>query len=140
MVAGNSYFAPGLGMTGMTTEGHSIGEWLELKYYSKGNESWGSPVDVKCEGTGIKENPAGLNVLVSPNPASEGFSVSIPGTDQDERFTFSVNDPLGRKCLSGSFTGRSCFINKDGMPGGLYVLLLNNSRGRSFPAVKVLLK
>ena len=140
LVAGNSYFAPGLGMTGMTTEGHSIGEWLELKYYSKGNESWGSPVDVKCEGTGIKENPAGLNVLVSPNPASEGFSVSIPGTDQDERFTFSVNDPLGRKCLSGSFTGRSCFINKDGMPGGLYVLLLNNSRGRSFPAVKVLLK
>ena len=140
LVAGNSYFAPGLGMTGLTSEGHSTGEWLELKYYSKGSESWGSPVDVECAGTGIEENLPGLNVQVSPNPAADKFSVSIPGINEGERFTYSVRDLLGRRFLSGSFPGRSCFINGSGMPSGLYILMLNDSRGRSFPAVKVLLK
>ena len=127
-------------MTGLTSEGHSTGEWLELKYYSKGSESWGSPVDVECAGTGIEENLPGLNVQVSPNPAADKFSVSIPGINEGERFTYSVRDLLGRRFLSGSFPGRSCFINGSGMPSGLYILMLNDSRGRSFPAVKVLLK
>jgi len=140
LVPGNYYFAPGLGMTGFTSEGHSTGELLELKYYRKGSEAWGNPVVVECSGTGVDERAGMAGARVLPNPADGCFSLSVAGKSGNEIYRYAILDPLGRPVISGSFRGNSVTLERNGLPSGLYIILINDSRGKSSPAVKVLLK
>jgi hypothetical protein len=86
------------------------------------------------------EKAAMAEVRVLPNPADGRFSLNIKGTAGNEIYRYTILDPLGRSIISGSFHGNSVTLERNGLPSGLYIILLNDSRGKSSAAVKVLLK
>ena len=140
LVKANYFYTPGLGLTGYSSELHGFNESLSLKYYRKGDETWGTPVTVECSNTGVADNLKTLQAMVIPNPVIDRFSLSIEGIGGNPPYHYNLKELLGGSVLTGSFYGRSCCIDRNGLPAGLYVLLVRDSKERSFPSIKVLFK
>lgn len=134
--AGYTY-SPGLGLTDMWVSAHSQGEWLQLKYFKKGDETWGIPRVVDCNNTGVNDQLQLPRAKVSPNPASDWFSLSISGGDPEASYHYSIADTYGRRVQSGIFKGRTCIFKRSGPGSGLYILLLEDSNGMFLPPLKV---
>jgi len=70
-----------------TLQGHSSA----LKYYKKGNETWGDPFDTTLWiGMGIDQEEH-LDFLLFPNPASDHITVQIPGAVSGHYYLQLIN-------------------------------------------------
>ncbi len=127
-------YAPGLGEVHYEMFIADITMWAfqhDLVYFRKGAETWGTPVASDCEAllTGVSEQTVPANLSVSPNPASESVRIST-GTDrQIAGMRYILLSPDGKAVASGTATGSSFTIPRNGAAPGLYLVVLYDAAG-----------
>ncbi|MCX6258639.1 MAG: T9SS type A sorting domain-containing protein [Bacteroidia bacterium] len=137
------HFGTGLGLTSYTTSLYSEymdDYWDELVYFKKGNETWGTPVAADCEAlfAGVHEiNKSDPKISVYPNPAEDQANVNIQGTDQSEKLNILLFDCTGREVLDIPADHNPVIIHRNGLPAGLYLLIVRDKSGNPVGTVKL---
>jgi hypothetical protein len=105
---------------------------LEIIYYKKGAETWGTPLSCdSLQQVGIEEFPVAQNVNIYPNPSSGTIMVSIP-----KNILFPCK--LELLDISGSLTKvlmqnqQTESFDLSDIPAGLYIYKLTSFNGKVF--------
>lgn len=85
-------------------------------------------LDSVCIITTGMENISIENFMISPNPASSGFTISFPV--EQENITVSILDITGREIRAISFSGKELAIDRGNMSSGAYLLQVRDANGR----------
>ena len=93
-------------------------------------------VNTLCTTLGVEEPVYGGSITTYPNPAVERITVEL-GTLAKDVHAIVVVDAVGRdvRTVVGQFTDR-VFIARDGLPAGIYTLLLTDRQGRRLGRVR----
>jgi hypothetical protein len=88
-------------------------------------------LDAFFAASGTHEADAGINVQLSPNPASAALQLTVaPGPVTIDRI--EIVDPAGTRLLTGQWPGAATMsVDVSSLPAGLYVIsFLNDRRGQ----------
>ncbi len=112
-----------------------------LVYYKKGSETWGIPLAADCAAlSGISELSDPIKVSIQPNPADEQTLVTVEKQFQGETFFYSLLTINGKKVKGGSTHEESFVLLRNGMPSGLYILVICDAQGNVKARTRVLFK
>lgn len=105
---------------------------LEIIYYKKGSETWGTPLD--CDSllkVSITESPLIQKVKIYPNPTSGTIMVSIPENIQFP-CTLEIFDISGRFSRAFTLNQQTQFFDLSNIPAGLYNYKVTTAKGDTF--------
>jgi len=106
--------------------------WNLLKYYKKGSETWGTPLD--CDSllkVSITESPLIQKVKIYPNPTSGTIMVSIPENIQFP-CTLEIFDISGRFLRAFTLNQQTQSFDLSNIPAGLYNYKVTTTKGETF--------
>ncbi|GAL85271.1 regulatory P domain protein [Sporocytophaga myxococcoides] len=95
----------------------------ELVYYKKGSVEWGTPYDLVTRVLGKK---SGVNISLSPNPATDKIRISSEGIQNTFYKVFNVE---GREVLNGYFIGAEETVDVNSLKVGIYSMMILNEGG-----------
>ncbi len=95
----------------------------ELVYYKKGSEEWGIPYDLVL---GVYGNKSGVNVRLSPNPATDQMRIASEGI---QNTIYKVYNIEGREMLTGNFFNTEESIDVNSLKTGIYSLMIMKEGG-----------
>lgn len=141
----SGYYEEGLGCTAdvhLIQAGSGLREYgTILVYYKKGSETWGIPLAADCAAlSGISELPDPIKVSIQPNPADEQTLVTVMKQFHGETFFYSLLTINGTKVKGGSTQEESFVLLRNGMPSGLYILVICDAQGNVKSRTRVLFK
>lgn len=125
-----SSFVPGLGLTNWLEEevDADVSEHtIDLVYYKKGTEVWGTPVATDCfqlVGVDEKPVPAGPPISIYPNPATDEVTIEITGNFINGRLTISDLD--GRQLITRQINTLKTQVDISSIPCGVYIVKLTS--------------
>ncbi len=76
----------------------------------------------------LKEDNSGSVLEVTPNPSSDGFKVSVTGSNRSD-FSVYLFDATGKLVLKENSYQRSFFLPRNNLPEGFYSLILKDESG-----------
>ena len=131
-------YTEGLGLTSKHYKDSDppLGEHMDeyLVYYKKGSETWGTPIAPDCTillGEEQDKNSAeAVSIEVVPNPFTDNARIVLHGIAAPGNLTWSVVDFSGARVAAGTVSGPSFLIDRQGLPAGLYMLLIAGDDGR----------
>lgn len=106
-------------------------EWIShdetLSYFSKGDETWGTPHDFDCSDmvavkTILPETPLSLQII--PNPVQTRAEIKVKGFRWYGASNFFLYDFMGREILRDTFESDTYVLERDHIPKGIYVVLI----------------
>lgn len=129
----NSY-VPGLGLTNWYMEYADVGltrKAMNLVYFKKGTEVWGTPVATDCSGliTTVAEANANPRFEVFPNPAKTGVTVRFENTGETTGYQYCLYNYSGALVSEGPVMVNPLTIQRDHLPPGVYILLIRDRNG-----------
>ncbi|MCR6639139.1 MAG: T9SS type A sorting domain-containing protein [Sporocytophaga sp.] len=95
----------------------------ELVYYKKGSVEWGTPYDLVL---GVYGNKSGVNVSLSPNPASDQIRIASEGI---QNTIYKVYNIEGREMLTGNFLNTEESIDVNSLKTGIYSIMILKDEG-----------
>jgi hypothetical protein len=103
-----------------------------LQYYKKGLETWGTPVAADCEALfesiNQKENEK-CRLLVCPNPVADQALLTVKGLKINQDMYLFIYNCTGQDVLSIIFNSNTYILCRNGLPGGLYLLIVMDKYG-----------
>lgn len=125
------YWAAGLGVVVSSGGDSNEGSGMNLTYYQKGTETYGTSVKV-----GIDETAQNSSLVSAyPNPFSD--ELNIQGMDACAGCTYMLYSVTGSILQQGLLEAS---IATEVSPAGLYVLQINNAEGKAIAHQKLLRK
>jgi len=106
--------------------------WNLLKYYKKGSETWGTPLD--CDSllqVGLPEYHKNLSINIYPNPTTGVITVSIPSVNHFP-CRLEIFDLSGRKASEFTMIQQIESFELSNLPQGLYSVKLTSALGEVF--------
>ena len=104
--------------------------YIELIYYKKGDEEWGTPYFV----VGISEPKDGLsNLTCYPNPFNTSTTISYTLTDPSAAYIRIFNSQgqlVDEMRLEGSYGPHKVKWDADGLPAGMYYFTISDNSRR----------
>jgi len=144
---GTTYLEEGLGCTvSLTTM--AVGSGLHtfgttLVYYKKGSETWGTPLAADCSalsGTAELQDPGSAQVSILPNPADEQTLVTMMNNHPGKTVLYSLYAITGTRVAGGRIQEESFVLMRNGLPAGLYILVISDTGGNVKARTRVLFK
>lgn len=112
-----------------------------LVYYKKGSETWGIPLAADCSAlSGISELSDPIKVSIQPNPADAQTLVTIMKTIPGETIFYTLLTINGTKVTGGRTQAGSFVLMRNGLPSGLYLLVICDADGNVKARTRVLFK
>jgi hypothetical protein len=84
----------------------------------------------------LSEASLHTSILLSPNPFSEELTVDFQEVQTKTEISFY--DVYGRQLFSNEFSGNRFKLSREGLPDGVYFLLIKNQNGRLIQTKKVI--
>jgi len=130
-------YAEGLGVTSRhyklfePPSGEHMDEYLV--YFKKGSETWGTPIASDCsvllgDGQNIK-NVEGYRIEVIPNPVIDNAQILLKGLPALDNLTYELYNYSGAIVRRGNNPGMTFTFDRQGLPSGLYLLLVSGDSG-----------
>lgn len=97
-------------------------EYRFIKYYKKGNLTWGTPLD--CQTilhTSTPEDKKLSKILISPNPVVNSANITIPETMQLP-VNVEINSISGSAVLSLEIRNYIQVVDLSNLPAGIYLV------------------
>jgi hypothetical protein len=110
-------------------EGPNIEE--SLVYFKKGIETWGTPVATDCNalvGFEDKTTPGELSIKISPNPFKYKAEILLVGLRNKDNLTLSINNIYGNEIFHGIINSNPFIFDRQGIPGGCYILTIRDNQ------------
>lgn len=119
-------FGQGLGKMGYKVFNMIYNNWDydSLRYYIKGEETWGIPVAIDCNAlltTTDQPSDHGLHIFISPNPVRDKLKVIIEGPETGVTYGINIIDLLGRVIFKTNFQQSPFIMPRPELPKGLYI-------------------
>jgi hypothetical protein len=137
MVSSSWSYTEGLGLTSQHYQDfdppYSQHMDQSLVYYKKGSETWGTPIAPDCSvllGDGQNnKNVEGYNIEVVPNPFVDNAQVIMHGLPSSDDLTYVLYNYSGVIVRRGNIPGMTFTVDRQGLPSGLYILLISGDEG-----------
>jgi len=116
---------------------------LELVYYRKGTETWGTPLAPDCETlVGIPKSTVTEvpGIIISPNPVLTQAKIEVHGIKPGETNEIILYDYLGREVFHKEIESNPYIFTRDNLPDGFYIVKVIGNSGIFNIAGKVILK
>ncbi len=136
-------YAEGLGLVDVYDKGETALTGTYLIYFKKGSETWGTPVASDCQTlVEVKYLPAGepMAISIEPEPVEEQSWVRIVGPVSDKHGYGVLVNSMGRQVLKLTFNSSKFLLSRNGLPSGMYFLILYADDGTIPGGVKVMMK
>lgn len=122
-----SEYAPGLGTTYhyvYVRYGYQSFE-KDLVYFSKGSETWGTPVSTDCNTLVVmpeSPNAEVPGITISPNPVPDHAEIKVTGLKAGENTEIILLDYFGREVFRNRMDSNPYLLSVSGIPKGLYII------------------
>jgi len=122
-----SEYVPGLGRTyyyEYMSYGYQSFE-KDLVYFSKGSETWGTPVSTNCNTlVAMPESPNTEipGITISPNPVTDHAEIKVTGLKPGENAEIVLLDYLGKEVFRNRMDSNPYLLSVSGIPKGLYII------------------
>jgi hypothetical protein len=132
-------YTEGLGVT----YNHENYDWEHLEYYKKGNETWGTPVTNDC-GIQLGKEPETeskkLFLQVIPNPVENKAEVILSHSGSLENLTYRLYNSSGKGVAEGNAESGSFSLDRRGLSGGIYLLVIRDKNGMILGSNKIIFR
>lgn len=111
---GGGYFNDGFGTMGG-------GSRFILVYYSKGNETWGTPLTINNTQTSVYNiNSTRFGIKIFPNPFNDITTITIDNFAASKEVYFKLFNSLGKEINSIKLTDNTYTLQKNNLASGIY--------------------
>lgn len=104
-----------------------------LVYYKKGSETWGTPIAPDCTVLlGNEQNkisPEAYSIEVVPNPVVDKAQIILHGLSVPDYHRYVLYNSSGIMINQGNIYNSTFIIDRQGLPSGLYILLILGDDG-----------
>lgn len=129
----------GCGFPSITTiGGGNPGYSVEtIKYYRKGNYSWGTPYDWEYFlSLSTQDESASASLLLFPNPTTDYLNIKYAGSNTDK---IEIWDVASRKLFETAMNVEEIKVDVSFLPPGIYFLSLKNKAGQVVLRTKLII-
>jgi hypothetical protein len=124
-------YGQGLGNTKyLYSYGTGVYKTIDLVYYKKGNELYGTPVALDCLTLHADGEMAESRAVVVPNPFRSSATVTFRPLHPSTGMKIRVTDTTGRKVLEDDFLPPEYTINRGTLRNGVYFLQISGMEGK----------
>lgn len=127
-------YTTGLGRTRYSTSEQFEQYSIQLVYFKKGTEIWGTPVSTNCNtlvSAELQQNINETQVSIYPNPANDKITIQISGNMMSSPMEFRLMDLLGKEVYRMEIPLSRYAIILPPLPSGLYVWQLTGEPSRT---------
>ena len=96
---------------------------IELRYYKKGDEEWGTPLNLYTE---ITESYQNSDISIYPNPAKETIYIKFLSNDKVTNPTLELMTLTGNLIRTFKLNNRKSSISIDYLPAGIYLYMIKS--------------
>ncbi|MFH1937152.1 MAG: T9SS type A sorting domain-containing protein, partial [Bacteroidota bacterium] len=115
---------PGLGRTRYSWYYVYESLWIDLVYFKKGTEVWGTPVSTSCNtllSDELRFANYELRITIYPNPVKSQVIIQIDEFKQGSSVEFRLFDFLGREVYRTEIRQSPYAMNRPPLQNGLYI-------------------
>ncbi len=120
-------YSEGLGQTEYYRDDQTSQDFYRLVYFKKGSETWGNAVGTECSPVlEVEEHSLAVSpqVKIVPNPLTSRAEVIVDGVRNNDSFTFSLFNLVGRQVARMDMHGTTATFDRNNLPSGLYIYSL----------------